>query len=647
MIFRPSLLALLAALSLVVPATIVRADAQADARAALQRGLGALGRHDPRTARVELMNAIKADPNLAAARVAQARALLMLGYADAAQAELERAQALGAPPGPMRHLRAHAALLQGRMADALEEARAPDADPKERPFLARMEAQALQALGRYDESARAYDRALALAPDDAALWADIGRFRIATGDIAAALAATDRAVALAPNNVDVLTLRALMVREQYGPDASRAWFEAALKADKDHIPALIEYAATLADLGQASAALGLTRRVLSLAPGHARAYFIQALIAARAGKDSLARSLLTYTKGRLDDQAATRLLRGVLHMRAGNATLAVGELAPLLVAQPLNIRVRLLLARAQYDDAQYADAEATLFPIVERADAGSYALMLAARIHEAMDDRAVAGEFLNRAAALSTGPSQVYRGAGDPAQVAGAADADPTLAAPNLRYIRALLEAGQGQAALARARQLAAANPGAPAAFVALGDCLMDMGRYAQAARAYERAADMRFREDVALRLVDAWQKAGNQEKAQRALGLFLAQNPMNVEGQRLAAAYLLGAGDTDRALALLSNLQSRLGSEDALLMADLARVWIAKGEPHRALPYAAHAYRLLPMSAVTADIFGWTLLKARGANAPAKELLEKAAQLAPGEPLVRQHLAEAGMIYK
>lgn len=635
-------MAVLLALAVAVP--VVHASAQADARAALSRALAALGKDDPRTARVELMNAIRADPNLAAARVAQARTLLMLGDADGAVAELERAHALGVPFGPMRHLRAHAALLQGRAEDAIAEARATDADPKEALFRTRLEAQALQMLGRNDEAAQAFDRALALNDRDSALWADIGRFHIATGDMAKAIAASDRALELAPNNVDALTLRGLMARDQYGLMAALPWFDRALRLNRDYVPALTEYAATLADLGRASQALSLTRRALALAPGLPRAYFIQAVMAARAGNYDLARGLLARTKGALDGQAATRLLKGVLHLQAGNATLAAGEFAPLLDAQPLNLRARLLLARAYHDDGQYDEAEKVLFPIVERADASSYALTLAARIHEALGNRRAAAEFQARAVALSVGPSDVYRGAGDPAAVAAAANADRNAAASNIRYVRALMQAGDLPAAVARARSLAAANSGAPAAWIVLGDALSAVKDYRAAASSYERAANMRFSQDVALRLVDAWRRAGEPAKARRALGLFAAQNPMNIDAQRLASAFLLAAGENDRALALLEGLRIRLGNEDALLMADIARAWVAKDDAARALPYAAHAYRLMPMSAVTSDIFGWALLRKGGNEHAARELLEKAVSLAPAEPLVRHHAGEAGV---
>jgi len=459
--------------------------------------------------------------------------------------------------------------------------------------------------------------------------------------MAAALAASDKALALAPASVDALTLKAVLAREQFGLTESTRWFEAALKRNPDYVPALMEYAATLVDTGRASYALALTRRALVLAPGFPRAYFIQALIAARAENYTLARSLLARTSGALDGQAATRLLKGVLHLEGGNATLAIGEFKPLLDAQPLNIRARLLLSRAYYDDGQYDDAERTLFPLVERADAGTYALTLAARIHEALVNIDVAAQFLARAAAMTPGASQVYRGAGSLAETAPGANANPRAAAPNLRYIRALLEAGQISSALARAKTLQAANPGAPAAAIALGDCLIAAGKPADAAKAYEAAANMRYDENIALRLVETWRTAGKRDRAEYALRLLLWQNPMNIEGQRLAASFWLAAGEAARPAEALETLRSRVGSNDALLMANLAYAYTNNSKAESGLPYAAHAYRLLPASPVTSDALGWALFNTAPDDKRAIELLEKAAQIAPQEPLVRWHLGE------
>ncbi len=114
----------------------------------------------------------------------------------AAETELKRANALGVAESETGHLMAHALLLQGQAERAAVEAR--KAGPAHAAYAHRMLGRALSALGRVEEAARAFDRALAAAPDEGALWADIGRFRRDTGEVAGAIAAADRAVALDP-----------------------------------------------------------------------------------------------------------------------------------------------------------------------------------------------------------------------------------------------------------------------------------------------------------------------------------------------------------------------------------------------------------------------------------------------------------------
>lgn len=615
-----------------------------EARAAMARGMTALERGDPRTARVEFMNAIKADPDWAPARIAQARAYLSLGDGIAAKAELDRARALGANPSHTRHLMADALLRQGRAEDALKEAKAGDVIAEQRAYAARIAGLAHEALGQNGDAAGAFNAALALEPDNPEIWTMIGRFRLATGDTAGAVAASEKAVALAPGSPDALTLRGILVRDQYGLAASLPWFDRALALDRNFVPALTEYAATLADMGQARRMLALTRRIIALEPRNPRAFMMQAVMAARAGKDDLARGMLGRTNGVLDDEPATLLLRGILYANGGNATLAAEQFATLVRRQPLNMRARLLLGKTLYEAAQLPEAAAALAPIVERGDADSYALTLAARIQEQLGNGAAAVDLLARAAAPVRADAAAFAGAGDPALLARDANADPAAAAPNILYIRALLQAGQVAAAIDRASALRAANRGAPAAHIIHGDALAAAGRYADAARAYEQAANIRFSEDVALRLMSTWRRAGRIDKAVDALSLYLGQNPASIVANRLAASAWIEGRDWDRAIAALDSLRARLGNEDALLMADLAWAWLGKGDGEKALAYAAHAYRLQPASPVASHIFGWALQQARGegGSQPAIDLLEKAASLAPDQPLLQMHLGTA-----
>jgi len=598
---------------------------------ALQRGMVALEAGHPRTARIELMNAIKADPASVPARLAQARVYLALGDGESARTEITRARALGASAAETRAVMAHALLLDGAPREALAEARAEDIAPADMAYAARIAGQAWQRIGDMAAARAAFGTALARAPRDGALWADLTRFRLATGDQAGAIAASAEAVAFAPESADALTMRGVMVRDQFGPAAALPWFDRAIGIDGGDAPALAEYAATLADMGQARRALALSRRVLALEPDNARAWLVQALIAARAGRDDLARTLISRIQGDAANWPSVLLLRGGLMLRGGNPALAADALGGLLQAQPDNASARLLLARAQFGAGDSAGAERTLagpYPL------GGYGGQLLARSREQRGDFAGAEVAATR---LSGVLLQSL-----PATDAALASIDPASAPVAITAMRAALGNGDVAGALARGDALRRANPGAPGASLAYGDVLMAAGRPADAAQAYVTAANLRFDEPTALRMIAAWRRAGRPDEAARVLSLFLSQNPMSPAANRVVAAAWADAGDWRRASDILESLRGRLGDNDALLMTDLAWAWLGRGDLARALAYARQAYRLQPDSPFTNDVYGWAMVKAGHKGPAAVDLLEKAASLDPSSPLIRTHLDTA-----
>ncbi len=623
----------------VLPVQSLLAGNRDAAQPMLARALAALDRGDARTARVELLNAVKADPNWAAPRLAQARAMLALGDGRTAQDAIERARTLGAESGGTRAMMAHALLMNGEPARALAEAQAKDVPRADTAYATRIAAVAFATLGRVPQAFAAFDKALALAPDDPVLWLDIARFRRATGDRAAALLASDRAMALAPGDPAALTLRAEMVRAQYGPVAALPWFDKAIAIAPDYLPALTEYAATLADMGRARQMLALTRRIIARDPSNPRAFFMQAMMAARAGDMGLARRMLDRTAGRLDDQPATMLLRGILYLDGGNATLAADQFKALTERQPFNFRARLLYGRALAEAGQLREADVALTPLAMRDDADGYVLTLSARIRERLGDRIAADALLARATRPDRATAALLPLDPDPDSLSARAAADPSLAGPNISYIRVLLSQGQGNAAVARATRLRDDNPGAPQAHVALGDTLAEVGRWAEAARAYAAAANLTYDEATALRLATAWNRAAQPARAEEALGLFLTQNPQNIAAMRLAATAWMRTGQWPRAVDALEQVRAQTGNRDAWLLADLAWAWLGRGNAARALVYARQSYRLQPAGPVTTDAYGWLLFKAQGASRASVDLLEKAVLLAPGNALLRDHL--------
>ena len=611
---------------------------------AYERGLAALAEGQPRVARIEFMNAIKANPDDAKLRLVQARTYLQLNDGVAAEAEIGRARALRTPVAETAHLLAHALLLQGKPEAAIEEAN--KAGPAHLAYASRMRGRAYMALNDQPKAAAAFNQALAATPKDSQLWTDILRFRRATGELGGAIEAADRAVTLDPRNIDALQLRGELTRSQYGLAAAIPWFDRALQIDPNHVPTLVERAATLGDMGRMKEMLAETRKVLAIAPNHPVAYYLQSMLAARAKKFDLARSLFQKTGGKFDDQPAGMLLASAIEFETGNAEQAIARLQKLVGAQPDNVKARRLLAAAQWRKGDAAGTIQTLRPLADRPDADAYVLTLIGKAYTKQGDNQQAAIFLARAAEPQrrTTTALIGNHVDDSKLDVMRRNADAKPGEPNLQIqlIRALLSKGLGGESLQRARRLQASNPGAPDAHVLVGDALGIMGNYAAAVQEYRKAANISFTEPVAMRLVEALHNSGNSGGAARVLELFLQQNPQNVPAQVLAANSFLQAKQWDGAISIYERLRKRLGDRDATVLNNLAWAYSEKGDYGRALPVARKAWELDKQNPATTDTLGWLLYKSGEDKAEGLSLLERASRGAPTDSQIRAHLDAA-----
>jgi len=611
---------------------------KSEAAAATTRAEALLKADNATGARDLAAQAVRGDPDNENAHILLARALLALQDGVGAEGEIQRAVDAGYDPKAVPQWRAEAWVLQGKTDKAPAEA--DKAPAGLRPYGLRIRARALTAQGDFAGAGAALDEALRLAPDNAGVWMDLGRYRFAAGDLIGAAQASDRAVRLAPGYIDALILRGEIVRSQYGLVAALPWFEQALKRDPARHDVLIEYAATLGDMGRTVDAVAATRRALAARPGSPQALYLQAVIAARAGNFDLARAILAKTDGAIGDLPGAILLGGSLDLQKGDYEQAIEKLSDLVGMQPMNITARKLLAVALLRTDRARNAIDMLRPVVARADADSYALTLVARGFERIGDRASAARFLDRAAFPATGESSAFSADDNEATLAADADQRPDDPQATLPLIRALIAGGDKGGALTRAQQIAAKNPGAPAAQVVLGDVLMLLGRPADAIPAYKRAADLRFDEPTMLRLVEALDRSGKREDAANVLALFLSQNPASIAAQRLSAHWQLLAGDYDAAIDTLEDIRFRIGDGDAALNAELATAYTGAGETGTAVEFGEAAYGLSPANPAIADAYGWALFKG-GDPEGGLELLQKAVILAPKHPGLRWHLAQ------
>ena len=626
-----------------VPTAIYGASqGNADAREAFANAEKFRSNRDMRSARIELMNAIKSDPEWIDVRVAQAEVLLSLRDGLGAEAELDRAVALGLDAAVVRHLYGHAYFLQGEVQKAREQLIAGDIPPKNQGYAARIMGKVAIQMGDTQLASTAFNRAMELDSNNPDLWVDIARFRADTGDQAGATNAVDKAVKLDPKNIRALQYRGELLRFQFGLGAALPWFERALEIDPNDVPLLMEYAATLGDMGRMTDMLVVARRIISLDGSNPRAFFMQAVLAARAGQYGLARRLMQQTGGVIDNVPAVLLVQGIIEHGEGNYNAAIDKFNRLVSIQPDNRQAQDLLARSLYLAGSASDAVDVLKPQVNRSGADPYALWLAGRALEAIDERGQAAAVLNRAAIHDSGRESAIMAEAPLSVLQAEAQRNANDARIVVPYIRALYDADNFDMAFTEAKRLQAGNPGVSDAHILVADVAAAMGNYDEALDALEQARSIRFSEPVMLRLVEVLRAKGEMQKSGETLAQYLSYNPSNIAGLRWMAYSHLETNSWATAAYILENLRKRIGDNDALIMAGLTEAYTGLGQTEKAIAAGRIAYRVQPSSPVVSHLYGLALMADPAHRRDGISLLKKAVAIMPDNPGYRQSLRRA-----
>ncbi|WP_084390725.1 tetratricopeptide repeat protein [Novosphingobium capsulatum] len=498
-------------------------------------------------------------PPLDAVR-AKARAALARRDPISAEVALREAMRQGAPADALRADLAAALLARGALADAhtvLDGA--AQFTPDTAALGWRMRGQLALAEGRLPAAGQAFDQALRLTPDDADLWVAIARLRFAGGEQAQSVQAAARAVALDPRNARALALRGMLVREQFGLRAALPWFEQGLKIHPQDPDLLTEYAATLGDMGQARAMLVVVRKLAEVDPGNPRTLYFQAVLAARAGKTELARTLLQRTGTALRDMPAAMLLGGVLEYRAGNYSVSAGLLARLVRLQPANLQAQQLLARAIAREGDLRQVAWRWDSVARQPFATPYLQATVARAWQGLrqpqraKDLATVAARMGNTRPFTAIPPDLPLGA-----LALRYQDGPNFADVAVPYVRGLLAARQFDQARAIADRLRAANPGAAEAWLLAGDARMITNDARGALASYDAAAAIRFNEPVLRRMDAALRAAGRAKDADAMTARYLAQNPESLLAMRLLVVAWAGEGRQTEAQAMARALAAR-----------------------------------------------------------------------------------------
>lgn len=561
----------------------------------------------------------------------EAREAIMRGDGIAAEIAGKRAIDEGADRSAAAALIGEGELLQADFRDARKwlESGEFDDDNWTRGFhaLARLE----MAQGNFDAASLAFDKVLGREEGSAHLWVDIGRMRYSAGLHHSALDAALQAVSRDTDDVRALEFRAQLVRDSDGLAAALPWLEKALKQAPEDMGVLAEYAATLGDIGRNADMLVVARKMVQIDGRDPRAFYFQAVLAARAGKDDLARRLMWRTEGEFDDQPSGILLNGILELRAGNGALAVELFDKLTKIQPYNRSARLLLGRALLANGEGNELIARLSGLANRADASPYLLTLLGRAHEQMGRRDLAAPYLDRASLPvfeglapipPKGNVRAYSRSYSGAQASG----DP------VTILRSLLAEGRMDEAQTQARQLSDQHQQSVDVQVLTGDVELLAGDTGAAFFSYQQAARIRRQWPLTQRMVMALRLMGRADQAEVVLVQYLKNNPSSAHAAAmLGTARARDGRDGDAAILLSAAANIGAYRRDPVHLARLADAQMRAGDLDQAESTIWRGFALQRNSGPVSATLARVIEAVGGDHAQAEHdvLLAKAAKLA------------------
>lgn len=259
----------------------------------MQNAQAFLAKGDTRAAMIEYRNAVKNDPNNAAARYNLGKMQLASGDAVAAEKELKAARDLNYDITAIVPALGQAYLAQGKHQDVLNEVPVEAATPEQSAQHLVLRSIAQASLNKLDEARASLAQAEQIAPKFVDSRLAAARLAIATQDAALAERKADEALAIEPGRGEALVLKGQIRAGQGDTAGALKFLDDAVAASPTAYGIRLERANQLMAVGQDAKALEDVNAVMAAEPRNGAALYLSAVLAIRAGKFADADAALT------------------------------------------------------------------------------------------------------------------------------------------------------------------------------------------------------------------------------------------------------------------------------------------------------------------------------------------------------------------
>jgi putative PEP-CTERM system TPR-repeat lipoprotein len=524
--------------------------------------------------------------------------------------------------------------------------RAPDD-----PYLLRTAGEAYLAMGDAEHAAAAYERANGIDKNNVASQVRLAQVRLAAGeadrgfgdlqalaakdssewqaelalyseymrrrDYARAMTAVDALDKKQPKSPFVANLRGGVYLAKRDLKAAQASFEKALELQPGYYAAAYNLALLDMRAGNPKAARERFDRILAKEPNNEQALLTSAqLVAVDGGTPDQVRAAID--KAITANPASVRARLALVNFELGrrDAKSALTAVQAALVAIPNDPQLTQALASAQLASGDVNQAIDTSKRLVQLQPQNPIALFRLAEAQIAVKDFKAALEAEHKALALK-----------------------PDFALTRGLIAKTYLLSGRPDEAIAEARRLQKEQPTKGIGYALEGEMLAAQKKWPEAAVAYRASLAREPDPAVATRTYGALRAAGKASEATAMANKWMADHPKDAAMPLFLAETSQQAKDLTAAKSGYERVLS-IDPENVVALNNLAWILSASKDP-KGLEYAERAHQLAPFNPSILDTFGLALTRSGQAKRGA-QLLNMAASLAPGQPDIRLHLAQA-----
>jgi putative PEP-CTERM system TPR-repeat lipoprotein len=360
-----------------------------------------LVKNDPRSAEIQLKNALQENPNLAEARFLLAKMLLDQGNVAGADVEIRKVANLNYPEDKVVPLQARVMLLLGQSDKVIANfADTQLVTPEGKAELQATLGDAHLAQGKLDAALGAFANALAIMPGYGPALFGQARIKAAGNDVPGALALLDSALQTDPRLFQASQLKGDLLAYLGEIQQAMGIYRQTIEQKPDYLPAYVSLVSRLMESGQLEEAEKQFGAMRKIAPGSLQTAYVRSELLYRQKRFSEAREAIQQLLRVAPDSVQGQQLAGAIDFELRDYVTAERYLQAVVPKLPRISVARRILIASYLRCGKPDKALGILEPILAEIDNNSNLLALAGEVFMQNGDVEKANSYFSRSAAL-------------------------------------------------------------------------------------------------------------------------------------------------------------------------------------------------------------------------------------------------------